>query len=327
MFERGITMKKTKIRKIHGLIALGAFLWLLPSLGLGQCIAKIGETEYTKINDAVSAAVFGDTINVSGTCKEIVLILANKSNITLDGGGTATIICQSPIPQGVCATTGNVVILGKTITIRGFNITGGMAAIQIVQGASATINGNNIYGTQKNGMLVGTGSYATIINNTIHDTGVNPNYPNTTGIEVNGNASAWIGVSSPINTVASPNVIRNNHNGIRVKHSASAYIVGNEISNNTDDGIVVVEASVAYIADNLIDDNGKNGIFVSQGSGVNLGNDDTLATIFNLPNSGTNEDKGLSCSIGGYVDGVLGTLDGLHGAVGISKGCFNSLKK
>ncbi len=112
-----------------------------------------------------------------------------------------------------------------------------------------------------------------------------------------------------------------------MRRSACATIVGNEISNNTDDGIQVVEGSVAYIADNLIDGNGKDGIFVTQGSGVNLANDDTLATIFILPNSGTNGDKGLSCSIGGYVDGVLGDLDGLHGAVGISKGCFNSLKK
>ncbi len=324
-------MKKTKIRKICGLIALGAFLWVLPSVGLGQCIVSIGQppnqTMYPSINAAVSAAVLGDTINVSGTCTEIVLILANKSGITLNGGGTATISCQSPISPSVCATTGNVAILGKTITIRGFNITGGMAAIQIVQGASATINGNNIYGTQKNGMLVSNGSYATILNNTIHDTGLNPNYTNTTGIEVSDNASAWIGVSSPANTVASPNVIHDNHNGIRVRRSASAYIVGNEISNNTDEGIQVVEGSVADIAGNIIDGNGQNGIFVSQGSGVKLGDDDTATAIFNLPNSGTNEDKGLTCSIGGYVDGFLGTLDGLHGAVGISKGCFNSLKQ
>jgi len=317
-------MEKIKIRKIYALIALGAFLCLLPSVGLGQCNVSIGAASYPSINAAVSAAAFGNTINVSGTCAETIYILANKSNITLDGGGTATIICQSPM---LCATTGNVVILGKTITIRGFNITGGMAAIQIVQGASATINGNNIYGTQKNGMLVAGGSNATILNNTIHDTGVNPNYPNTTGIEVNDNASAWIGVSSPTNTVPSRNVIRSNQNGIRVRRSACATIVGNEISNNTDDGIQVVEGSVAYIADNLIDGNGKDGIFVTQGSGVNLANDDTLATIFILPNSGTNGDKGLSCSIGGYVDGVLGDLDGLHGAVGISKGCFNSLEK
>jgi len=115
--------------------------------------------------------------------------------------------------------------------------------------------------------------------------------------------------------------------GIILRGSACARIVGNTISNNTDDGIKVVEASVADIAGNLIDGNGQNGIFVSQGSGVKLGNDDTATTIFNLPNSGTNGDKGLSCSIGGYVDGFLGTLDGLHGAVGISKGCFNSLNQ
>jgi len=316
-------MEKIKIRKICSLIVFGAILWLLPSVGLGQCIAKIGATEYTKISDAVSAAVFGDIINVSGTCTEIVFILANKDNITLDGGGAATITC----PPSMCATTGNVVILGKTITIKRFNITGGMAAIQIVQGASATINGNNIYGTQKNGMLVTMGSSATILNNTIHDTGLNPNYLNTTGIEVSDNASAWIGVSSPANTVASPNVIRDNQNGIRVRRSASAYIVGNTISNNTDDGIQVVEASVADIADNLIDGNGQNGIFVSQGSGVNLGNDDTATTIFNLPNSGTNGDKGLSCSIGGYADGRLGTLNGTgkHHATKFTKGCIDSL--
>jgi hypothetical protein len=102
-------------------------------------------------------------------------------------------------------------------------------------------------------------------------------------------------------------------------------IVGNEISNNTDDGIQVVEGSVAYIADNSSTVTVKMNI-CDKGSGVNLANDDT-ATIFNLPNSGTNGDKGLSCSIGGYVDGVLGDLDGLHGAIRISKGCFNSLKK
>jgi len=320
-------MKKIKIRKICSLIALGAFLWLLPSVGLGQCNVSIGATSYPTITAALSAASPFNTINVSGTCTEIVYILAYKSHITLNGGGTATIICQSPISPDVCATTGNVVILGKSITITGFNITGGLAAIQVIQGASAIINGNNIYGTHKNGMLVNGGSYATILNNTIHDTGLDPNYPNTTGIAVADNGSAWIGISSPINTVASPNVIWNNQNGIRVQHSSSAVIVGNTISNNRDNGIEVVEASVADIADNLIDGNGQNGIFVSQGSGVNLGNDDTATPIFNLPNSGTNGDKGLSCSIGGYVDGLLGTLDGLHGALGIRKGCFNSVKR
>jgi hypothetical protein len=68
---------------------------------------------------------------------------------------------------------------------------------------------------------------------------------------------------------------------------------------------MVIRASQADISDNTIDDNGQNGIFVSQGSGFNLGND-TGNTIFDLPNSGINGAIGLSCSIGGYVDGVKG---------------------
>jgi len=35
----------------------------------------------------------------------------------------------------------------------------------------------------------------------------------------------------------------------------------------------------------------------------------------------------VAVSFGGYVDGVLGTLDGLHGALRISKGCFNSMNR
>jgi parallel beta-helix repeat protein len=316
-------MEKIKIRRIDALMVLGAFLWLLPSVGLGQCDVFIGTTQYPTINAALNAAGPFTTINVSGTCNEIVPVLAHKNHITLNGGGTATITCQPPNP---CATQGNIAILGKSITITGFNITGGVAGIQVVQGASATINGNTIYGTPRNGITVNGDSYAIILNNTIHDTGLNPDFP-ATGIEVSDNSSAWIGVSRPTDTVASPNIIRDNQNGIRVRRSASAVIVGNEISNNTDDGIKVLEGSVADIAGNFIDGNGQNGIFVSQGSGVKLADDDTGTAIFSLPNSGTNGDKGLSCSIGGYVDGVLGDLQGLHGAVRISKGCFNSLKK
>ena len=315
-------MEKIKIRKVYGLVTLGAFLWLLPSVGLGQCNVSIGATSYPSITAALNAAAAGNTINVSGTCNEIVNIYAVKNHLTLNGGGTATITC----PAAGC-TSANVMILARFIKIIGFNITGGFAAIQINQGAVATIDGNNIYGTQRNGMLVCSGSSAIIINNTIHDTGQNPDYPNPTGIEVDDNATAWIGVLTLVTTVPSKNFIRDNHIGIRVRRSASAVIVGNEITNNETDGIRVIESSVANIADNLIDGNGQNGIFVSQGSGVNLAKDEFGAPIFNLPNSGTNEDKGLSCSIGGYVDGFLGTLDGLHGAVGISKGCFNSLEQ
>ena len=322
-------MEKTKIRKIYGLMVLGAFLCFLPSIGLSQpCTATVvGGSSYPSINAALNAAGPFATINVSGTCNEIVQILANKNHITLNGGGTATITCQSPaIPPNVCATQGNVAILGKSITITAFNITGGIAGIQVVQGASATINSNTIYDTARNGIVVVQNSFASIINNTIHDIGLDPNFPFRGGIQVADSSSAYIGYSRPTDTVASPNIIRNNPTGILLRSSASARIVGNEIINNAGDGIMVIRGSQADISDNIIDGNGQNGIFVSQGSGVNLGND-TGDTILDLPNSGTNGDKGLSCSIGGYVDGRLGALKGTgkHHATKFTKGCIDSL--
>jgi parallel beta-helix repeat protein len=311
------------IRKIYCLIAMGAFLWLLPSIGLSQpCNATIvGGSSFPSIMAAVTAANPGATINVEGTCTEIVFILAHKNFITLNGGGTATITC----PTAACAMQRNVMILGKQITITGFNITGAIAGIVVAANGAATIDGNTIHNTKRSGIVVLMGGYATILNNTIHDTGEDPNFTERAGILVCDNASALIGFNGPTDTAPSPNIIQNNPTGILLTGTANARIVGNTVSNNTNNGIMVIQGSQAEIAGNDIDDNGQNGIFVSQGSGVYLGT--TNNPILDLPNSGTNGDKGLSCSIGGYVDGLLGTLHGLHGALGISKGCFNSVTK
>lgn len=324
-------MEKIKIRKIYGLIALGAFLWLLPSIGLSQdCNATIvgGSTDgssYSSINAAVNAADPNATINVSGTCNGPVFILAHKNVITLNGGGTATITCQSPIPPQVCAANRNVMILGKQITITGFNVTGAIAGIVVAANGAATIAGNTIHNTKRAGIVVTLGGYATILNNTIYDTGEDPNLTERAGILVSDNSSATIGFNGPTDTVPSPNIIQNNPTGILLTNTANARIVGNTISDNTDNGIMVIQGSQAEIADNDIDGNGQNGIFVCQGSGVYLGTMNN--PILDLPNSGTNHYKGLSCSIGGYVDGSLGTLRGLHGNLAISKGCFNSVTK
>ncbi len=321
-------MKKKMIKIMCCMVFAGALVWLLPSEGLGQCNVSIGPTPYPSIQAAVNAAVAGNTINVSGTCYELVQILANKNLVTLNGVGAPTIICLSPPPPlpDACAIQPNVLVLGKSISITGFNITGGIAGIQVVQGGSATINGNTIYDTGRYGIAVALDSCATIVNNTIHDTGVNPNFTGRSGIIVADNSSAYIGFIRPTDLATIPNSIRNNPNGIIVTRSASARIVGNNISNNTDDGIMVIRASHADISDNLIDGNGQSGIFVSQGSGVNLGND-TGTTIFDLPNSGTNGNFGLSCSIGGYVDGLLGTLNGLENALRINRSCFNNVSR
>lgn len=317
-------MEKRMIRKMYCLVFAGALFWFLPSAGLGQCNVFIGQAQYPSINAAINTALPFTVINVSGTCNEIVTILANKNNLTLSGNGTARIICQSPIPANVCASQGNVLILGKGIVITGFEIAGGLDGIDVVQGGSARIIANDIHDTKRFGIVVAQNSFGSVINNTIYGNGAGLNFPARGGIAVSDSSSAYVGILSPADTVAQGNTIQNNPNGVVVSRSSAARIIGNTISSNSDNGIMVTQASQADISDNIIDDNGQNGVFVTQGSGANLGNE-TGTTIFDLPNSGMNGDKGLSCSIGGYVRGVLGTLGGFHGAFGISKGCFNSV--
>jgi len=66
---------------------------------------------------------------------------------------------------------------------------------------------------------------------------------------------------------------------------------------------------------------------VTHNSGVNLDNDEKL---FNLGASQTapgskNAGFGLNGSVGGYLDGPMGTLDGLKGAKKIDAGCIDRL--
>jgi parallel beta-helix repeat protein len=111
-------------------------------------------------------------------------------------------------------------------------------------------------------------------------------------------------------TVASPNIIRNNGmHGISLQFSSSARIAGNTISDNVRNGINVAQASQATISTNAIDANGQNGISVSENSGVNLGSD-TGVGLFEAPNttSANNVLRGISCSVGAYGNGRIGSF-------------------
>ena len=247
------------------------------------------------------------------TCNENVVVREEKSRITLDGQGTATI-------NGPIATDHTITVRGSGITIKGFTITGGRNGVQVVRGGEALIDGNTIQNTGNNGVIVSQHSSARIINNTIQN---NPG----NGINVGENSSARIGILTTQDTVASPNTIQNNTDrGIIVNRSSSARIVGNIISNNTDDGIAVGRASHADISSNTINSNGGDGIFLNINSGVNLGSD-TGDGIFDVPNSTTenNTGFGIRCVTGGAADGRQGTLNGTSGAASFAGNCINSL--
>jgi nitrous oxidase accessory protein NosD len=88
------------------------------------------------VEQALRAMRPGDTLLVTGTCDENVVLGQEIDRITLDGRGTATINGDS--------TTFAVTVRGRGITIRGFTITGGLQGIAVLDGGSAVIDGNTI---------------------------------------------------------------------------------------------------------------------------------------------------------------------------------------
>jgi parallel beta-helix repeat protein len=263
---------------------------------------------------AIDRAVSGQTILVSGSCYENVSIPPGKDQLTIDGGGTATI-------NGPDVTLNTIQIRGpKAITITGLTITGGRAGIDVSRGSSALIDGNIIDRTGRNGITLGSFATANIVNNTIQNNAV-------MGILVTGNAFGFIGFRTADDTSASPNTIRNNGmHGISLTLSSSARIAGNTVSGNTRHGINVERASQATISDNTIDANGQHGVYVTENSGVNLGSD-TGAGLFDAPNRTTanNVLRGIACRVGGYANGRRGTLNGNAGPADFGGSCVNSL--
>jgi len=263
---------------------------------------------------AIDRARTGDSILVTGTCNENVTIPIGTDRLTLDGGGSGTV-------DGADPAINTIQIRGpRGITVRRLRITGGRAGIDISRGASALIDGNVIEGTARNGITLGAFATANIANNTIRNNGAH-------GILVTSNAFGFIGFANADDTVASPNVIHNNGlHGIYVTWSSAARIAGNDISHNTRNGVHVDHVSQANVSDNQIDHN-ENGIFVTENSGVNLGTDNPNPGLFDSANrtSANNVVNGVTCRLGGYVNGRIGTLNGTAGAKSIGTSCIDSL--
>jgi parallel beta-helix repeat protein len=336
-------MKRTKKHLAMALFLLGTFSIILAQVAAAQVVVTCPDQ---LLQAAIDSAPNNSTITVNGPCSENISIGTSRAGITLDGGGNATIIGPDT------STKPTVLISGRSITIKGFVISGGLDGILVVTGGIAVIDGNQIQATFRNGITVSMSSNVRIINNTIQN---NPGY----GISVLEMSSARIGFSNASDLTASENVIqKNGQAGILVMRSSYAGIVGNTISDNVLDGITVAKVSQADIASNAIDRNGGNGINVSDNSGVNLGND-TGNTIFDLPNFSEdpkckpptcadcsphpspycNKKFGVKGLLGAYLDGRMGNLKGWLGHpmaasdpgdahfVFCGGGCLNSLKR
>ncbi len=292
----------------------------LPSSGRAQTLT-INCNAGGTIGGALSSLKPGDTLVVTGTCNESVVIPADIQRIVLDGQGKATI--SAPPSRDAVGIT------GRDITIRGFTITGGQNGIVVARGGTAVIDGNTIQDAGKgsqaqpgSGILVNQHSFAAILNNTIQNNV-------REGIFVLEGSSARIGFLDVAVMGTGGNMIRNNgEDGIRIIRSSMARIVDTTITNNKLDGVRVGQNSDAGLANNTISGNGENGVNVAQVSSVNLriGAGEPLGLPNKTDSAAQNRNVGVKCSTGSYVDGPLGTLTGTKGAKDVDKTCIDELK-
>ena len=264
-----------------------------------------------KIQDKIAIAKPGDTILVSGNCAENVAVSADVVLVTFDGQGKTTITAP---PKG-----DGFFVRGREITIRGFTITGGRDGIHLsgsASGASANVVNNVIRKTGRHGIHLDHTSVGRIAGNTIEEAKV-------CGIDVAEMSVARVGyLLRPMGH--GPNTIRNcGEHGISVNRQSSARIVGNVVEGNKAGGILVTRNSQADVFGNAVSGNGGDGITASHASGVNMTNEDKLFDLGPNKTDAKNAGFGLSGSVGGYVDGPFGTLDGAKGAKRIGDGCID----
>lgn len=263
-----------------------------------------------KLQTALNAAASGDTIQVTGVCRENISVRDELVRVTLDGQGVATI-------QATNAGATAIQVLGRNITIQRFTITGGRSGIGVLRGGSALIDGNTIQETAGTGILLHQNGHARIVNNTIQ---FNPNG----GITVQENSMGRIGYLDAGGPMMG-NVIRRNGIGVSVLRGGVASLTGNTISENDGAGVLVSGASHGDLAGNLIDANGEDGVVVTRNADVQLGEQPGILNPTNettVPNGG----YGLSCSQNASADGDLGTLVGTLGTRKFDSSCSNGQK-
>ncbi len=304
---------------MKGFTLVLAGMFLLPS-SASVGLAESGTHTLTcgperTIGQALKTLKAGDTLLVSGTCNENLVVGEEFHGITLDGQGRAAINGDS--------SANAVTVTGNGITIRGVVISGGAPqALAVQDGGTAVVDGNTIQFAARNGIVVFRGSSANIVNNTIQNNGV-------AGIAIQQTSTARIGWSGPPNNrVSAPNTIQNNGaEGVQVYRGSSAQIFSNTIQNNSGHGVFVDRNSQAEIAACTITGNAGDGIRGMRGAGVETGTDATGATpqFDDNTNTGTNGGYGVRCTIGGFVDGRLGTLTGALGGKFFAESCVDSL--
>jgi parallel beta-helix repeat protein len=310
MRVRVLRSSKNNVRPATLALAASLCFGALPA---GAATINVDCDAGNTISGILSGVKPGDTVLVSGTCREHVNIAPEVTRVTFDGQ-KKTVIQH---PGGPAASPHAVYVRAKEIIIKGFTVTGGQDGIHLSGPASAVLDGNLVTKNTGRGIHIDKGAIARILNSTVE-------YSGGIGIDITGASYAYIGVFIPRVPALSPNIIRNNGGpGINIERTAGAWIVGNTISNNKESGIAVHRNAQADIIANIINANGGDAITSSFNGGINLLSEPRRDGPNQTASGQGNGGHAIRCSVGGYVDGPLGSLAGAKGAKLIDSGCVD----
>jgi parallel beta-helix repeat protein len=187
---------------------------------------------YTSIQDAINAAIPGDTVFVfNGTYFEKLVVNKvinlegmNRENTTINGGGS-----------GIVITVNNAI----AVNITGFNVTNGSIGMRLYS-SNHTISRNIITANIDNGVEIDTSSNINIIDNII-------SYNKEYGFRITSSANIL---------VKDNNISSNNYYGIYLDDSTFNTFSGNNISNNNNGGLYVRNSPNQNITNNTFIYNG-----------------------------------------------------------------------
>jgi len=273
------------------------FMLTLSGTAAGRAITvdEDGPADYNKIQEAIDAAVAGDTINVaSGTYYENVIV--NKQLKLVGDDPNAVVIDSGGMGDAVTITAGNIRVEGFTIR----NATGNDGCgLRLYNCQQNTIIGNTIVDNSY-GIRLDRSSDNTITDNDITSNkgaGISicdSNHTLVSGNRMNANGDFWssegfgVVIESSRETQVVNNTLASNCGGIHIKDDShynvlrgnvvssngggivlgeEVYVsrpsdntvVSNEVTSN-DNGIVLVRTSHNAILDNEVSQNSNQGI-------------------------------------------------------------------
>ena len=280
-----------------------------------------GESIQSKIDEAQP----GDTIMITGTCNEAVVV--NKDGITLDGGGLA-VIDGAGIDRWAVDVTGR-----QKVNIRGLTVQNGHAAgIHITESSGVWMQDVTVrntryhkdYDNEGHGIFVGHASSVVLTGTIVADNNAGNGiivwqsgnalamgnftprgspFPRAS-VQANGNGENGIFVAGSSSFTAfsffgdntTVHAKTNTHSGISVQQSSSVIVSGADIeaTNNQGSGLEVGGASSAQFwgsaatsktASGLFDSNGGAGIHVWGSSSFNVWDDGVAVNVTSTNNA------------------------------------------